>query len=152
MNGVMIAVGYATASYMGLAFFYSNIPAAQWRAPLGIALVFPVVMLIVILFVPESPRWLLMKGRADEAWQVVSDLHADPNDPNQEYARGEFYQMQKQTEMDRTLDSSWKQMFMKPSYRKRALIGMTFAFIVQSTAILVINNYVSLLDGYVRSS
>ena len=49
MNGVNIALGYALASYMGLAFFYSNDPVAQWRAPLGIALVWPVSLLILVL-------------------------------------------------------------------------------------------------------
>jgi hypothetical protein len=39
MNGVNIALGYGLASYFGLAFFYSKDPVAQWRAPLGIALV-----------------------------------------------------------------------------------------------------------------
>ena len=143
MNGVLIAVGYSMASYMGLAFYFIKSPAAQWRGPLGIALVVPAIVLVVMLFVPESPRWLLMNGRAEEAWKVVSNLHADPNDPDQEFARGEFYQMQKQTEMDRTLNPSWKQMFTKPSYRRRTLMGMTFAFVGQSTAVLVINNYVS---------
>ena len=144
MNGVLIAVGYSLASYMGLAFYFSTNISAQWRGPLGLALIWPVFMLIIICVVPESPRWLLMQGRSEEAWQVISSLHADPADPDQEYARGEFYQMQKQTEMDRTLNPTWKQMWQKPSYRKRAVMGVIFAFIGQSTAILVVNNYVSL--------
>jgi MFS family permease len=144
MNGVMIAIGYAIASYMGLAFFYSTNISAQWRGPLGLALVWPILLLIVICFVPESPRWLLMKGRTEEAWKVVSELHNNPNDPDQEYARGEFYQMQKQTEMDKTLNPTWKQMFVKPSYRKRTIMAIVFAFVGQSTAILVVNNYVSI--------
>ena len=32
-------------------------------------------------------------------------------------------------------------MFRRPSYRKRSLLAMGFAFIGQSTAVLVINNY-----------
>lgn len=169
MNGVMIAVGYSIASYMGtcflfyqvnfqlltcsgLAFFFSENPSLQWRGPLGLALIWPIMMLIIIYFVPESPRWLLMKGRTEEAWQVISKLHYDPNDPDQEYSRGEFYQMQKQTELDRTLNPTWKQMFMKPSYRKRVILGTGFAFLGQSTAVLVVNNYVSLIYGtYVQN-
>ena len=42
MNGVNIALGYGLASYMGMAFFYSDDPSSQWRAPLGIALIWPV--------------------------------------------------------------------------------------------------------------
>jgi sugar porter (SP) family MFS transporter len=141
MNGVLIALGYSIASYMGLAFFYSTDPSTQWRGPLGVALVWPALMLVIICFVPESPRYLLMKGKTEEAWKIVSSLHSDPSDPDEEFARGEFFQMQKQAEMDRTLNPSWLEMFRKPSYRKRVIMGMTFAFIGQSTAILVVNNY-----------
>jgi len=151
MNGVLIAGGYALASYMGLAFFFARDPATQWRAPLGLALVFPFMMLTVIFFVPESPRWLLMQGRSDEAWKVISDLHADPSDPDSEYARKEFYQIQKQTEIDRTLNPTWKEMFVKPSYRRRSIMAIVFAFIGQSTAILVVNNYVSYFSGFFQT-
>lgn len=56
MNGVMIALGYSLASYMGLAFYHAKSPPLQWRGPLGLALVFPLMMLVVIAIVPESPR------------------------------------------------------------------------------------------------
>lgn len=61
-----------------------------------------------------------MNGRDAEAEQVLINLHSDPTDPTHDVARAEFYQIQKQIAIDRTLGSSWIQMFRKPSYRKRA--------------------------------
>lgn len=92
---------------MGLAFFYTNDPVSQWRTPLGIALIWPVLMLLVCFIAPESPRFLLMKGRVEEAKAITLRLHRMKNDPDDEFARGEFYQMAKQAEIDRTLDPSW---------------------------------------------
>ena len=136
-----ITMGYAMASYMGLAFYYDHQPAAQWRGPLGLALIFPVALLVTLFFVPESPRWLLSVGRVEEARDIVMRLHHVKGAPDQESARGEFYQMQKQTEFDNTLVPTWMQMFKKPSYRKRSMLACGFAFVGQSTAVLVINNY-----------
>ena len=143
MNGVNIALGYGLASYMGMAFYYAPYGQAQWRGPLGIALLFPFMMLLIIFlpFVPESPRFLLMRGRIDEAREVTLKLHSMKGDPDQEFARSEFYQMEKQAEFDRTLDPSWTEMVRRPSYRKRTAMAMGFAFLGQSTAVLVINNY-----------
>lgn len=107
MNGVNIALGYGLASYMGLAFYYTPYGDTQWRAPLGIALVWPVMMILVCFIIPESPRFLLMKGRVDEAREVVFKLHSVKGDPDQEFARGEFYQMTKQAEVDRTMEPGW---------------------------------------------
>jgi len=107
MNGVNIALGYGLASYMGLAFYYVENPATQWRAPLGIALIWPLMMVGVCFVIPESPRYLLMQGRIDEARDVVFKLHSIKGDPDQSFARGEFYQMAKQAELDREIDPGW---------------------------------------------
>ena len=141
MNAMGITFGYIMASYMGLAFYYAKSSAAQWRAPLGLGLIFPTAILFLLPFVPESPRWLLMVGRVDEARAIVARLHYSKGDVDQEYARGEFYQMQKQIQLDQTLNPTWMEMFTRPSYRKRLILACGFAFIGQSTGVLVINNY-----------
>jgi hypothetical protein len=107
LNGVNIAIGYSLAAYTGMGFFYVKDAQTQWRAPLGIALFFPILMVAMLPFIPESPRYLLMKGKVEEAREIVMKLHAVPSDPNSEFARGEFYQMQKQIEFDRTLSVTW---------------------------------------------
>lgn len=135
MNGITITLGYALASYMGLAFFYSTNPAVQWRAPLGIALIWPIMMILVCFIIPESPRYLLMKRKIDEAHEVVLKQHNVKGDPSQSFAREEFYQMSKQAEAERMQEASWIDMFRKSSYRKRTLMAMGFAFIGQSTGV-----------------
>lgn len=64
-----------------------------------------------------------MAGKEEKAWKVISDLHADPADPDNDYAKSEFYQMSHQAKLDRTLNPSWKQLVTKPSYRKRVVLG-----------------------------
>ncbi|KIY00270.1 uncharacterized protein Z520_03955 [Fonsecaea multimorphosa CBS 102226] len=166
LNGVCVTLGYglgkplqtfhpqtlasqelteAPAAYMGMAFYYAPYGEVQWRVPLGLALVFPLAMLVITWFLPESPRWLLLRGRGDEARAVIMDLHSVKGDPDCAFARAEFYQISQQVEIDRTMNPSWLEIFRRPSYRKRAILAMGFAFLGQSTAELVINNYGPLL-------
>lgn len=39
----------------------------SWRIPLGLLFVIPTIMLCAVWYIPESPRWLLQKGRPEEA-------------------------------------------------------------------------------------
>lgn len=82
-----------------------------------------------------------MNDRIEEAHIILQKLHSDPSDPDDTYARKEFYQIQKQLMIDRDLGSSWIHLFRKPSYRKRAFLAFGTTAIIQYSGVLVINNY-----------
>lgn len=92
---------------MGLAFYSIQNSAAQWRGPLGLTLLWPLMMNLVCLYIPESPRYLLMNDREDEARAIVFKLHNLHGESNHEFAHQEFYQMAKQAREDRRLEPSW---------------------------------------------
>ena len=142
MHGVMLVLGYTIQGWVGFGFyFWKSGSQNTWRPPIAIQCFFPLCLLIALPFLPESPRWLCMNNRDAEAEQILIKLHSDPTDPDHDVAKAEFYQIQKQIAIDRTLGSSWVQMFRKPSYRKRALLAVGTTGIIQCSGVLVINNY-----------
>lgn len=90
---------------MGVAFHFAERPQTQWRGPLGLALIWPSLMIVVTLLSPESPRWLLFQGRAEEARAVIYKLHGTKND--HEFAEKEFQAIALQADIDGKLESSW---------------------------------------------
>lgn len=81
-----------------------------------------------------------MKDRFDEAKQILIRLHASSEDSNNEFANAEFYQIQKQIAIDKTLGNTWMYMIRKPSYRKRCLLAIGTTAIIQCSGVLVINS------------
>ncbi|KAH7124478.1 general substrate transporter [Dactylonectria macrodidyma] len=147
LTGVILMLGQAIASYMGLAFFsIQNGSSIQWRGPLGIQAIFPLISLVVAKWLPESPRWCLMNDQVERARNIVTGLHGK-DEAAQDFALAEFYQMHKQAEFDRTLDASWWKCLRTPSYRRRFEMCCIYGFITQSTGLLVISAYGSALYG-----
>jgi SP family arabinose:H+ symporter-like MFS transporter len=50
-----------------------------WRWMLGIEFLPATIYFFLLLFIPQSPRWLVMKGRYDEALKVMKKFDEDEN-------------------------------------------------------------------------
>ncbi|XP_078112657.1 proton myo-inositol cotransporter-like isoform X3 [Sander vitreus] len=77
INSLFLTGGQFIASVIDGAFSYMSHDG--WRYMLGLS-VFPAVLQFVgFLFLPESPRWLLQKGRNQEARQTLSRIRGGQN-------------------------------------------------------------------------
>ncbi|OAG33838.1 hypothetical protein AYO21_12057 [Fonsecaea monophora] len=145
-HGVILVLGYALAGWIGFGCSYTTNAAFQWRFPLCVQALWPLIMFLLIPFIPESPRWLLMKDRRDSAWEVINLLHNTDKDSDSHhisFAREEFYQMSHQVSADLQISrtETLSTLFTKPSYRKRMFCAFMTMFATESTGILVIYNY-----------
>jgi MFS family permease len=143
INGLMATFGYTLASYVGVGFYYyQNGSGQQWRAPLAFVCLPPLVTIGNIFFfkIPESPRWLLSKQKEEQAREIIEHLHRRSDHDNSHYAELEFLEMKKQIEMDRSLDSSWRILVIRPSYRKRALISCSLLVFLYSSGTLTVSS------------
>ncbi|CAK7267422.1 hypothetical protein SEPCBS119000_002538 [Sporothrix epigloea] len=141
-HGVVVTLGYFGGSWIGFGFYFlDGLHGAQWRLPLAIQAIPPLLCCISIVFLPESPRWLISRDRAEEALAIVRRLHHNPEDPDDTYAVREYHQILQQHEIDRKFNVSWYELFAKPSYRKRMIIGFVVLFGAQTTGTTVIANY-----------
>lgn len=86
MFQLMITLGILLAYVSNLTFLHHNLLGLRdWRWMLGSALIPALLLFIGSMILPESPRYLVEKGRVDEARDVLHELRAKTNqDPDKE--------------------------------------------------------------------
>jgi len=78
--GVCIALGLTLSYWLAFGFSYVDHSSVAWRFPIAFSGVFILPALLLISFLPESPRYLLLCGKEREALNVLSALEELPAD------------------------------------------------------------------------
>lgn len=102
-----------------------------WRYMFGSGVIPSVIFLIMLFFVPESPRWLASKERWNEAEDILTKVN------------GKQKAQQELSEIKETLNiehGSFSEIF-KPGIRKALLIGVVLCIFSQVTGINAIMYY-----------
>lgn len=70
---ILNIAGFSLSNWVTYGF--SFIPGAvAWRVPLALQFMFIVVLYCTVPWLPESPRWLVQKGRIEEAELILADV------------------------------------------------------------------------------
>ena len=79
LEGLFASVGLAISQAIDLALYFAR-ASVSWRFPLAVPILFALIILAALPFMPDSPRWLVKTGRIEEARAVLAVLEDAPED------------------------------------------------------------------------
>lgn len=91
---LMIEVAIFVATGAGYGFGINFNTDAQWRGPLAVQAIPLVILIPVTFFLPGTPRWLISKGRKDQAMKVLQRLHQ--KESGEAFVQGEYQEISEQ--------------------------------------------------------
>ncbi|KAH8821905.1 hexose carrier protein, partial [Xylogone sp. PMI_703] len=78
---ILLIAGLVITSLINFGFTYvDQNKDVTWRFPLAFQCFFALLTMGLLYFMPESPRWLVLKDRTNEAQQIIARLLAKPTD------------------------------------------------------------------------
>ncbi|MXS21447.1 sugar porter family MFS transporter [Pseudomonas oryzihabitans] len=126
---LMITAGILLAFLSNTAFSYYE----AWRWMLGIIAIPGVLFLIGVFALPDSPRWLIMAGRREEAIKVLHKLRGDEKVIQQEVAEIE--------EQLKVPQKGWSLFKENANFRRSVGLGVLLQVVQQFTGMNVVMYY-----------
>jgi MFS family permease len=118
----------------------------QCRVPLLLEAIFPLIVCVFIFpLTPESPRYLVMKGKISKAREVIAKYHTTSEDQDAPLVDAVIRQIEDSIESDRVLNRQWWNwsIFLTKAARYRFLILVLYAAFQQWNGGGIITYYIS---------
>ncbi|KAK9250763.1 general substrate transporter [Lipomyces tetrasporus] len=131
----------SAATTLGTLYVYNT---WSWRVPCLLQALFPAIQLVGLIIVPESPRWLVSKGRNEEALQVLARYHAN-GDADDSLVQFEFNEICEAIEIEKLLNhgTGWLSFISTKGARRRLAICVLVGFMIQWAGNGIVSYYLA---------
>ena len=117
-------LGYSTSNPDIVTGWWSLIFVTEvWRGMLGMEILPALLFFIIIFFIPESPRWLILKGREEKATNILERIYTSSKEAL-------FQLTETKSVLSSESKSEWK-LLLQPGIRKAVIIGVCIAMLGQ---------------------
>ncbi len=113
----------AQSATYGSAALHHLLKEEMWRGMLGSMVVPALLYLTVIFFIPESPRWQIIKGRGDKAARTLSKIYLSETEAAEQME-------QTRSSIAGETKGEWKDL-LQPGILKAVIIGSAIAILGQ---------------------
>lgn len=135
MYQLAIVIGSVTAPFVSYVILKLAPPSTCWRWMFASEILPVAVFLVLLFFLPQSPRWLAGRGRMDEALAALTRVGGA------DFARTELEQIQAALSEE---SGRFSELF-APGTRYALLIGLLLAFFNNWTGWSVMGGYIPML-------
>lgn len=150
MNGFLITFGQFLSYCINLIF--TKVPGT-WRWMLGVAGIPPIVQIILMLSLPESPRWLYKQNKIAEATEALAKIYtADEVEKELELLKTSIEEAEAvEASIGNNFFSKFKSAMKNTAVRRALLAGVTVQIVQQFVGINTVMYYspsIMQLAGY----
>jgi len=103
----------------------------------------PGIQLLALWMIPESPRWLINRGKYAEAKRILTKYHG--NGSETDFVRWEFNEISQTIELEKvaSAESGWYELVRTPGNRKRCLLIILTAIFSQCSGNGLVSYYLA---------
>lgn len=125
------SLGQIMAAWITYGAAFLGMSSWSWRLPSLLQALSSIFQLCMAFAMPESPRWLVHKGRTQEAYEILAKYHAE-GDETSRLLQYEMAEIEAAIEAERAqATSSWSEWIRTAANRYRLFIIITSGFIIQ---------------------
>ncbi|KAI8062101.1 general substrate transporter [Gongronella butleri] len=141
---LMIDIGLLVSGWMG--YGTVAIPSEwSWRIPYLVQIIPAIILATAPIFLPPSPRWLMEKGRKDDALRVLARIHGKGNESHP-YVVQEYNEINDNVELEHQVAVGGYWEMLKDRQNWRILwVGCSIAIFQQLTGANVIMYYAAFI-------
>ena len=116
-------LGYSTSNPDATGWWNLIFVTEVWRGMLGMETLPAILFFIIIFFIPESPRWLILKGKEEKATSILERIYVSSKEAL-------FQLTETKSVITSESKSEWR-LLLQPGIMKAVVIGVCIAMLGQ---------------------